>query len=62
MGMAKDFGFVPTVYKEYSEKQVDSKYLFLIEIMVSSIKNKCILSPFFHQTLIQIDILIQSSR
>jgi hypothetical protein len=26
MGMAKAFGLFPTIYQEYSKKQVDSKY------------------------------------
>jgi hypothetical protein len=41
MGMAKAFGLFPTIYQEYSKKQVDSKYLFSIDIMVSYINNKC---------------------
>ena len=41
MEMAKAFGLFPTIYQEYSKKQVDSKYLFSIDIMVSYINNKC---------------------
>ena len=39
--MAKAFGLFPTIYQEYSKKQVDSKYLFSIDIMVSYINNEC---------------------
>jgi hypothetical protein len=45
MGMTKAFGFFPTIDQEYNKKQVDSKYFF-IEIIV------------FHQTLIEMDILL----
>ena len=43
--MTKAFGFFPTIDQEYNKKQVDSKYFF-IEIIV------------FHQTLIEMDILL----
>ena len=48
MGMAKAFGLFPTIYQEYNKKQVDSKYLFLIDIMVSYINNKCTYSTYLY--------------